>query len=445
MNKKQTVIVLFLIFFLFLVSGLVFFFVTSSKKVGDNRSKAASEVVAFLSPSIQNVPVVSGSRVPVVLKIKNLTGQRIDNMKVVSVYLKFSPSKANIFSLVDSDIVCDPSLPAQMPSSITDTTVYLTCANVGVAFGLNSQEEKTIATLTFTELANVIPGTNFAIDFDSSISPNVIIPDQSLNNLGGPGVGTSIVIGDVVSPSVTQGQPTSILTQVPTLTNTPQPSLTSVPTNTPAPTATATQAPVATPTSLPNTFSKDVMIWLKGVDATSDPAILDYRNGAGKVTAQVWILPKDGQGNTYYGVADATYDSAYGKYRLHLINIPNKFITGHIMLVKPPKHLRAKFCFNGETLRCTANMQLATQGIDFNVGGPYVGDPVDLGNYPILPGDVNVYQDGVLNGQDVLLMLTELAKSPPQRDLEMDLNYDMVVNGIDYGLMLNSMVVYDDE
>jgi hypothetical protein len=59
------------------------------------------------------------------------------------------------------------------------------------------------------------------------------------------------------------------------------------------------------------------------------------------------------------------------------------------------------------------------------------------------PGDVN--QDGVLNGTDVVLMLSELQKAPAERNQSQDLNYDQIVTGIDYSLMLNSMEVFDDE
>lgn len=57
-------------------------------------------------------------------------------------------------------------------------------------------------------------------------------------------------------------------------------------------------------------------------------------------------------------------------------------------------------------------------------------------------GDVN--QDGVLNGRDVTLMLTELAK-PDNRSLRFDLNGDGFIDSRDYTFMLEAMRVYGDE
>lgn len=442
MIKKQF-FTLVVIVFLAVVLVLAYFFVTSRKKVGEYRSKAAGEISVFVSPSSQTVNPGVGNQATVQVKVKNITGAQINNLKVVSATLRFGQSITNIFTVAEADIVCDPTLSTKTPSSITGTTIYFTCANMGTPFSLNSQEEKTIASINL----HLVSGAPSSATINVSVE-EPIIPDQNLNNLGGIGLGATITIGgggptNTPTPTTPAGQPTNTPTKTPTPTRTPTPTIPAgQPTNTPTPTTPAvTNTPSPTPTGAANTFSKTLLFALKGVGASSDQTINNYRNGAGKASMKITIYNRD---NLSLSTGAQTYDATYittgnetGLYRVNLINVPNSFLTNAIILVKADRHLGAKFCYVGQAQRCDAATE-KTQSVNFSTG-----DTLVFSQYPLLPGDVD--QNGVLNGADLISMQNELKRDPTVRDNKYDLNYDGIVRFDDYNLMQDSMVVFDDE
>jgi hypothetical protein len=190
---------------------------------------------------------------------------------------------------------------------------------------------------------------------------------------------------------------------------------------------------------MPNTFNKTVILKLKGVNATSDANVNAYReDAAGRVSIYYKLYKKsDVQQFVEFTEGSASYDRNTGTYRIYMINIPDTYRTDSILLVKANKHLGMKFCTNGQAARCDAAMERNT---GLNLSG---SQPLDQTVYPLLPGDID--QNRVFNGTDIVLMLQQLARDPSARSTQDDLNYDGVVRGDDYNLMLDSIGVYDDE
>lgn len=211
---------------------------------------------------------------------------------------------------------------------------------------------------------------------------------------------------------------------------------------TPTPTGSNAASPTPTPTNMPNTFTGAITFQLKGVESKSDQATIDYRNN-NPVSVNYLIYDKNNSSINISGRQAAHFTpSSPVTYSLIINNIPDAMRTNAIIWLKADKHLAARICTIGQTSsKCNLN-STPTEGISF-MGLPGAPLTADLGSYPLSPGDVN--QDGVLNGVDVVEMLTELAKVPSDRNLRYDLNYDGVVIGEDYALMLNSMSVYEDE
>lgn len=242
MMERKQLFSLILLVFLIGILGLVYFYATSSRKVGEYRSKAAGEILVSLTPSTQSVTNVAGNKAIVTVTAKNATAAQITGLKVVAVTLRFSKSITNIFTIADADIVCDPSLSTKMPSSITDTTVYFSCANMATPFSLNSQAEKIIATLNLNLVSGATIGAvNLNVD-------SVVIPYGDSQNYGGNGLGSVIT---VVLPPTSTPTPTNTPTVTPTSTNTPTPTSTNTPTVTPTRTPTPTNTPTRTPTPTP--------------------------------------------------------------------------------------------------------------------------------------------------------------------------------------------------
>ncbi len=193
-----------------------------------------------------------------------------------------------------------------------------------------------------------------------------------------------------------------------------------------------------TPTNSPNTFSKTVIIKLKGVEKTNDATVNAFRKAnPAKINFEI-VRKSDRLKKSGTAPLTSTYDETTGNYSISLTAIPNDFLAPSILYLKTTKGLRAKFCSNTQAERCDATKE-RTSSINFAPAGN-----LNLTGYALPAGDVN--QDSVLNGQDIVLMIEELNKVPiTSRNLQYDLDENGLVLGADYATMLGSMTVYDDE
>lgn len=425
---KNKNLVIFSAFLVFIVLTVVFIVlqmqIPQTQKI-KTKATGSGAVEVLLFPASQSLQPNEAITVNVVLKnvtndpLKGFSSPQNFQLNTAGVDLQFDQ---NVFTV--SDIFCNSSFLSNVAKAEATDKIYLTCMSSGGNMkSLDAGQQVNLGSFVLTVKSSAANGAS-TLAFTRTLVPNA--GDESyadLSDSGTSGIYTVINGGPTLTPTVTV---TPSLTPTATLTPTITPSLT--PTVTLTPTATGS----------PNTFNKTFILKLRDVDLTQNQAINDYRlSSAGVVNANWTMYTKGNVSDMVTGTATLAYNSQTGTYSMNLINIPDKYLTNSILLVKANKHLRAKFCSNTQSSRCTWQNE---QAGGLNLSG---SQALNLSMYPLLPGDTN--QDGVLNGQDLVEMLIQQATFPSARNLRFDLNYDGIVNGADYGSMLSSMIVYDDE
>jgi hypothetical protein len=429
--KKNIAIVFSLLLIVFLVAILILSGqkVKEKQKVSTRAAGNGKVAVYLLSDKTSLSP---GETVAVSVWFRNTTSSDILQLNVGETDIVFDQA---VFSAAFAgNNPCNQSfLYNAQKKTITVGDVYIVCSLGGgdPLISLTPGQSLKLADFNLTVLANAGAGST-QLNFAKTNVPDAGDP-INLTDLSDAGTNMNLtVLGSnptatpttpvvaTITPTVTQGVPS--LTPEPTATVTPEPSPT---------------VPVATPTDLPNTFNSNILLKLKGVDQTNLLDINNYRNVTNPRI--LYRIYKKGDPSDFVEVnTPAVYRLSDAVYAIYLDNVPDRFQTDAIILLKGEKHIRAKFCALNQTLRCSAIDEL-NGGINFTNNGT-----VDLTGYPLLPGDTN--QDGVLNGVDLGDMINnQFVIAPPDRNLQFDLNYDGYVTGVDYGLMLNSMVVFDDE
>lgn len=215
-------------------------------------------------------------------------------------------------------------------------------------------------------------------------------------------------------PTVTPGGPT----------NTPRPTATpGGPTNTPTPTVTPggpTLTPTVTPTVTPPAGGWPVLnfkVKFQGVaskSADQKVRIVVKKAGLDKTFNNVNVVASDN--GIYSGSVTLTDVPAADNYRIS---------------IKGPKHLSRKFCENNQAVRCVGTGRIALAGgantLDFS---KIVLEAGDLPN----PNE-GAKQDGVANSIDYSLWKARIGKEDNDSLAVADINFDGVVNQIDWQLM----------
>lgn len=242
------------------------------------------------------------------------------------------------------------------------------------------------------------------------------IPDGSGGNLADAGTSKTITITSPVSPSPTPGGPT----------NTPRPTSTpGGPTLTPAVTPTVTPGgPTLTPTVAPTV-----------TPPTGGWPILNFKvkfQGVASKRADQKVrvvVKKSALDKTFNNVNVVADDNGIYSGSVTLTDVPAG--NNYRISIKGPKHLSRKFCENNQAVRCVGAGKIAL------VGG---ANSLDFSKIVLEAGDLpnpneGAKQDGVANSIDYSLWKARIGKEDNDNLAVADVNFDGVVNQIDWQLM----------